>query len=125
MKRWTRWEDYVALAAGLLTVVAALTWTSAAGSALALMLIFGVLLIVTGILNLSMPSTPWLEYAQFVIGVLLFLSPWLGAYAMSAMQFNASASWTSWILGVIAAAVTVAAFKPVQSARHQRMAAQH
>lgn len=120
MKRWRRWEDYVALAAGLLTVLAALTWASAAGASMALMLVFGGLMIVTGILNLSMPSTPWLEYVQFGVGVLLFLSPWIGMYAASA-----SASWTSWTLGIVAAAVTAAAFKPVQNARHQRMVPQH
>ena len=125
MKRWRRWEDYVALAAGLLTVLAALTWTSATGTSLTLMLAFGGLLIVTGLLNLSMPSTPWLEYTQFGAGVLLFLSPWIGAYAASGLQSVASASWTSWILGLLAAAVTAAAFRPVQNARHHRAVPQH
>ena len=126
MKRWTRWEDYVALAAGLFTVLAALIWTTTTVTSMTLMLVFGGLLIVTGVLNLSMPGTPWLEYAQCAVGVLLFVSPWVGLYASySAMTF-ASAAWTSWIAGIIAAVVTAAAFKPATDARQQhRMAHQH
>ena len=58
MKKWTRWEDYVALVAGLYTVLAALFWTSTSPVSLTLMLVFGGLLIVTGVLNLSLPDTP-------------------------------------------------------------------
>ena len=71
------------------------------------------------------PTTPWLEYSQCGIGVLLFLSPWIGTYAGSATMSFTSAAWTSWTLGFIAAAVTAAAFRPVQHARHDRMVPQH
>ena len=125
MKKWRRWEDYVAMAAGLYTVLAALIWTSSMGSSKMLMLLFGALLIVTGVLNLSMPSTPWLEYSPCGVGLLLFLSPWIGGYAGSATMSFTSAAWTSWILGLIAAAVTAAAFRVVLHARHDRMVPQH
>ncbi|QGF23038.1 SPW repeat domain-containing protein [Raineyella fluvialis] len=126
MKKWTRWEDYVALAAGLFTVLAALIWATTTPIAMTLMLVFGGLLIVTGILNLSMPGTPWLEYAQCAFGVLLFVSPWVGMYASPATLAFSSATWTSWIAGIIAAVVTAAAFRPAMNARHGgRMAHQH
>lgn len=125
MKRWRRWEDYVAIAAGLFTVLAALIWTSQMGSSRMLMVLFGGLLVVTGVLNLAMPSTPWLEYSQCGVGVLLFLSPWIGAYAASATLSFTSAAWTSWILGIIAAGVTAAAFRPAMHAHHDRMVPQH
>ncbi|MHB1008053.1 MAG: SPW repeat domain-containing protein [Propionibacteriaceae bacterium] len=125
MKKWRRWEDYVAIAAGLFTVLGALIWTSSMGSSRMLMVLFGGLLIITGVLNLSMPSTPWLEYSQCGIGVLLFLSPWIGRYAASAVMSVTSAAWTSWIVGIITAVVTAAAFRPVLHARHDRMVPQH
>ncbi len=113
------------MAAGLLTVLAALIWTSPMGSSMMLMLVFGALLIVTGFFNLYTPSTPWLEYAQCGIGILLFLSPWIGGYAASAGMSLSSPAWTSWILGLIAAAVTAAAFRPVLHAHHDRTVPLH
>ena len=124
MKKWTRWEDYVAGAAGLFTVLAALIWTPEMGSSRVLMLVFGALLVITAVLNLAMPGTPWLEYGQMAVGVLLFLSPWMGSYANASMSFT-SAAWTSWIAGLVAAAVTAAAIRPAIDAHHHRMQPQH
>jgi hypothetical protein len=89
-------------------------WTKQTGASMALMLIFGILLIVAGVLNLSLPGTPWLEYVQCALGVLLFISPWIGAY-----YYLTGAAWTSWITGIIAAAVTAAAIKPALDAHHR------
>ena len=119
MKKWTRWEDYVAIAAGLYTALSVL-WTRQTPTSMTLMLVFGVLLIVTGVLNLAMPGTPWLEYAQAACGVLLFLSPWMGMYTS-----QVGASWTSWIAGLVAAGVTAAAIKPAMDARHHRAMPSH
>ncbi len=126
MKRWTRWEDYVSLVLGLFTVLAAMFWAppmTMVGTSL--MIVFGGLMAITGVLNLSMPGTPWLEYAQCAFGVLLFVSPWLGMYAHYSMASFSSASWTSWIVGIIVAVVTAAAFKPAMDARHHRVVPQH
>jgi hypothetical protein len=81
---------------------------------MALMLVFGILLIVAGVLNLSLPGTPWLEYVQCALGVLLFVSPWVGAY-----YDLTGAAWTSWITGIIAAVVTAAAIKPAIDTQHR------
>nr|WP_077489300.1 SPW repeat protein [Sinomonas mesophila] len=119
MKKWMRWEDYVAIAAGLYTALSVM-WTVQSASSTTLMLVFGVLLIVTGVLNLAMPGTPWLEYAQAAVGVLLFVSPWMGMYTS-----QMGASWTSWIAGLVAAGVTAAAIKPAMDARHHRVMPSH
>ena len=119
MKKWTRWEDYVAIVAGLYAALATM-WTSQTTASTSLMLVFGILLIVSGVLNLAMPGTPWLEYAQCAFGVLLFLSPWMGAYTG-----HMGASWTSWIAGIVAAAATAAAFKPAIDAQHHRVMPSH
>lgn len=115
MKKWTRWEDYVAGICGLYAALSVF-WTNQTGSSTALMLIFGILLIVSGVANLSMPGTPWLEYAQCALGVLLFISPWMGAY-----YDHMGAAWTSWIAGIIAAGVTAAAIKPAIDTHHRMM----
>ncbi|MDQ4492299.1 SPW repeat protein [Sinomonas sp. ASV486] len=119
MKKWTRWEDYVAIVAGLYAALATL-WTTQTTSSTSLMLVFGVLLVVSGVTNLAMPSTPWLEYAQCAFGVLLFASPWMGMYTA-----HMGASWTSWIAGIIAAGATAAAFKPAIDAQHHRVMPSH
>lgn len=113
MKKWTRWEDYVAGVCGLYAALSVL-WTRQAGASTALMLVFGILLIVAGAMNLSLPGTPWLEYAQCALGVLLFISPWMGAYSD-----HVGAAWTSWIAGIIAAAATAAAVKPALREHHR------
>jgi hypothetical protein len=113
MKKWARWEDCVAGLCGLYAALSVLR-TRQAGGSTALMLVFGILLVVPGAMNLSLPGTPWLEYAQCALGVLLFISPWIGAY-----PDQTGAAWTSWIAGILAAAVTAAAIKPALDTHHR------
>lgn len=118
MKKWMRWEDYVAGVCGLVAALSVFV-TMPSAAAMSLMLVFGILLIATAVLNLSMPGTPWLEYAQAAVGVLLFISPWIGNYTGTA-----GAAWTSWIAGLIAAVVTAAAIKPSIDT-HRKMMPSH
>jgi hypothetical protein len=118
MKKWTRWEDYVAGVCGLVAALTVLV-TMPSAAAVSLMLVFGILLIATAVLNLSMPGTPWLEYVQAACGVLLFISPWIGNYTTST-----GAAWTSWIAGLVAAGVTAAAIKPSIDT-HRKMMPSH
>ncbi|MBT1002011.1 SPW repeat protein [Paenarthrobacter sp. DKR-5] len=115
MKKWTRWQDWIAAAAGLYTVLAVL-WTTHAGLSMALMLVFGALLIIGGLVNLAMPGTPTVEWAQAVAGALLFLAPWAGSYAS-----YPGPAWTSWIAGAIAAIVTATAIRPSMDEHHRIM----
>ncbi|MEA5453227.1 SPW repeat protein [Sinomonas sp. JGH33] len=115
MKRWMRWEDYVAGACGVFAALSVI-WTAQTTASTSLMLVFGALLVVTAVLNLALPGIPWLEYAQAAVGVLLFASPWLGAYSD-----HMGASWTSWVTGIIAAGVTAAAIRPAIDAHHKMM----
>lgn len=51
------------------------------------------------------PRALWLAVASFVIGVLLFLAPWvLGFTAVTGV------AWTAWVLGVIMALVAATTF---------------
>jgi hypothetical protein len=111
MRRWVRWQDWVTGAAGLYTVLATL-WTHQVGASTALMIVFGLLLVAAAVVNLAVPGLPGVEWAQLVVGALLFLAPWFGGYTSAA-----GAAWTSWIAGAVAVVVTAIAIKPSMDAR--------
>lgn len=113
MKKWTRWQDWVAVAAGLYAALSTL-WTAAAGASLALMLILGILLIISGLWNLAMPGMVAMEWVQVALGVLLFISPWIGVYAT-----QMGVAWTSWICGIVAVVVALLAVQPSTRMHHQ------
>ncbi len=119
MKKWTRWQDWVAIIAGLVSAVSTI-WIKQAGASTALMIVFGVLLIASGLYNLAAPGQPVAEYAQAVIGLLLFLSPWFGSYAT-----QMGVAWFSWICGAVAVIVTAAAIKPSTEVHHHRIMPSH
>jgi UPF0716 family protein affecting phage T7 exclusion len=113
MKKWTRWQDWVAVAAGLYVALATL-WTASAGASVALMLVLGVLLVIAGLWSLAMPGMVTMEWIHGVLGVLLFISPWVGVYAT-----QMGAAWTSWICGVVAVVVALLAVQPSMKVHHQ------
>jgi hypothetical protein len=115
MKRWVRWEDWVAGLAGLYTVLATL-WTRQGGGSTVWMIVLGLLLVAAAVVDLAMPGQPGVEWAQLVVAVLLFLAPWFGGYAD-----RTGAAWTSWIAGVIAAVVSALAIKPSMDERSHHM----
>lgn len=119
MKKWTRWQDWVAVVVGLYAALSTL-WTKQAGMSTALMVVFGVLLIASGLINLAAPGMPAVEWAQAVVALLLFLSPWIGSYAT-----QTGAAWTSWICGAVAVIVTAAAIKPSTEVHHHRIMPSH
>jgi hypothetical protein len=106
MKKWTRWQDWVAIAAGLYAALATL-WTTQAGASTAFMITLGVLLIIAGLWNLAMPRQVYTEWAEAILGLILFLAPWLGGYAG---ELGAAA--TSWVCGIIAIIVGLWAVIP-------------
>lgn len=115
MKKWTRWQDWAAVIVGLYAALSTL-WTTQGGMSTVLMVVCGVLLIVSGVVNLAMPGRMAIEWAQVVIGLLLFFSPWIGVYA-----HLAGAAWTSWIGGAIAVVATALAIKPVHLSHNKMM----
>ncbi|MBT1002380.1 SPW repeat protein [Paenarthrobacter sp. DKR-5] len=119
MKKWTRWQDYAVAVVGLYTALSTL-WTAQAGMSSVLMVTFGVLLLAGGLINLAMPGTPWVEYGQAVVAVLLFISPWLGSYTS-----QTGAAWTSWIAGAICVVATGLAIRPSNEAHHEHVRMSH
>lgn len=99
---WKRWQDWGSVVVGVLlflspfafgaTGVTTVAWTAYVG---------GILLAVAGLWSLSSPHGQFPEWAEVVIGVLLFISPWvLGFAAVTAM------AWTVWIAGILAVALS-------------------
>lgn len=116
MKKWNRWQDYIAIAAGLVAAASTL-FTTQQNSSMLMMIGCGVLLMATGVWNLMSPGQPVAEWVQMVLGALLFVSPWVAGYtALSA------ATWVSWIAGAVALLAAVMALQP---SMHEHAASHH
>jgi hypothetical protein len=114
MKKWTRWEDWVAIAVGVVVAVSAVLMPSV-GSSVALMITLGVLLVISGVVNLAMPGMVAMEYVQGALGLLLIVSPWIGGYA-DPMTFGPA--WMSWIGGAVVVIVAALAIRPSMRAHN-------
>ncbi|MCC2031100.1 SPW repeat domain-containing protein [Microbacterium allomyrinae] len=107
MKKWTRWEDWVAVGVGLVAAVSAFLMPQM-GASMPWMLIVGILLIAAGVANLAMPGMVAMEYVQLALGAVLFLAPWFGGYA----AMDSAAAWVCWIGGAVAVIVAALAVRP-------------
>lgn len=112
MKKWTRWQDWVAVAAGAYVALSTI-WTAHMGASVPFMLVLGVLLVAAGIWSLAMPGLVAMEWIHVALGVLLIISPFVGNYVSSA-----GAAWTSWIMGVVALVVGLLALQPAMRMHH-------
>src|SRR5690625_7895597 len=56
MKRWTRWQDWVAVAAGLYAALASIWTTPRTGATISLLIVLGVLMIAAGVWSLAAPE---------------------------------------------------------------------
>ncbi|WP_029145593.1 SPW repeat protein [Microbacterium luticocti] len=113
MKRWTRWQDWVAAVAGLYAALASIWTTPRTGASMTLMIVFGVLMIAASLWSLAAPAMVSMEWIVAVLGALLFISPWVGAYAA-----NMGAAWTSWICGAVGVVMGLWALAPAEKAHH-------
>lgn len=118
VRPWTRPHDWAEVVLG---VVAALSfiWMDTENAATWTMVILGALVALDGLASLAMPGMVYGEYVQIVLGVLMFISPWVIGYT----EFTGM-SWSSWIIGALTAIVGGAAL-PVAQAAHRATAGQH
>ncbi|WP_232663034.1 SPW repeat domain-containing protein [Pseudonocardia sp. TRM90224] len=117
-RTWHRWQDWAALVIGVLTALSPIVVATNA-AALWTLIVFGVLLAASGLWSLAAPGSVASEYVHVVLGVLLFISPWVLGYS----AFG-GASWTSWIAGVLAVVVGAVAV-PAATAEHRGLASSH
>ncbi|MDQ1576308.1 MAG: hypothetical protein QOH55_1458 [Microbacteriaceae bacterium] len=112
MDKWTRWQDWVAVVAGLYAALSTI-WTPQQGASMSFLLVLGALLVIAGVWSLAMPGLVAMEWIHVVLGALLIISPFVGNYASSA-----GVAWTSWITGAIAMVAGLLAVQPAMRMHH-------
>jgi hypothetical protein len=118
VRPWTRPHDWAEVVLGVVAVLSPL-WMDTNNAAMWTMIILGALIALDGLASLAMPGLVYGEAVQVVLGVLLFLAPWVIGFT----EFN-GISWTSWIIGGLTVVVGAVAF-PVAQAAHRGAAGQH
>ncbi|WP_328607085.1 SPW repeat protein [Amycolatopsis sp. NBC_00345] len=116
-RAWTRPHDWAEVVIGVVAALSPL-WLSTSNAAMWTMVILGALVAIDGLVSLGAPGAVYGEGIQIVLGVLLFIAPWVIGYT----GLN-GASWTSWVAGALTIIASVAAM-PVANAAH-RTAGQH
>ena len=112
MRSWSRMQDVVAIVIGVFAALSPL-WLDTNNAAMWSLIVLGVLVALSGLVHMSRPEMTAAEYAMAVFGVLLFLAPWV-------MNFDAftGASWTAWVVGVLAVVVAVTGLPMMSSRMH-------
>lgn len=114
MKMSTRWQDWVALIAGVVALLAPLVTTTDTRATWT-MVILGGLTVIASAYSLLAPNARATmgEGSHAVLGVLLFIAPWVMGFAdLSGL------AWTAWITGVVAFVVGVMALPMVSASMH-------
>lgn len=96
MKTWTRWQDWVVGVAGLYALLSPI-WTTTGRADMITLIVLGALLVLASVWSLAQPGVVSSEYVHAVLGVLLFISPWVLGY----FTIDLAASWTAWVVGAI------------------------
>ncbi|NKY46411.1 SPW repeat protein [Nocardia cerradoensis] len=104
--------SFVAVALGVYTALSPI-WTDHSNRAMWTLIVLGVLIALTGVVQFTRPGIAGTDYAMGLFGVLLFISPWVMNYS----GFSA-ASWTAWIVGVLTVVVALAALPQVSARMH-------
>jgi hypothetical protein len=95
MKKWTRWQDWVALVVGAYAFLSPL-WTDTSNKATWTMVVLGVVTAGVSLWSLAMPEDRVSEVALAALGLLFVIAPWV-------MQFTDlnTMSTTAWIAGAV------------------------
>ena len=122
MRPWTRLQDWVTLLAGVYTATSPLALSTVGmtgdGRVVAVMITLGALLASSSIVSLARPNVTATEWATTLLGVLLFVAPWVVGYTGVT-----GAAWTSWLVGATVVVVSLTAVRA--SNRGTRQAIQH
>lgn len=117
VKPWTRPHDWAEVVLGVLAILSPLVFETE-NAATWTMIVLGALILLDGLASLAMPGMVYGEAIQVVLGVLMFISPWVIGYSELT-----GLSWASWILGALTVIAGAAAFPAAQAA--SRAAGQH
>jgi SPW repeat len=116
---WRRWQDWVAVVAGVYAFLSPI-WTPTVSKATTTLVILGIVAAVVGLVSLAMPGAVALEWIEVVVGILMFIAPWvIGFTATMGM------AWTAWIVGVVLVVVGLLALPQVNRVHRGTLSAQH
>ncbi|MEQ3553125.1 SPW repeat protein [Pseudonocardia nematodicida] len=110
---WQRWQDWAALVIGVLVALSPIVTATSVAAAWT-MVVLGVVLAATSLWSLAQPGSVASEWVHGVIGVLLFLAPWVMGY----YDTLTGAAWTSWVGGVLTVIVAASAL-PAATEAHR------
>jgi hypothetical protein len=97
MRPWTRWQDWVTALVGIWLFISpwVLSTTGSADAARNAWII-GAAIFIVALIALGTPNNPTAEWINVVLGVWLFISPWVLGYTGVK-----DGSWNAWIFGVV------------------------
>jgi hypothetical protein len=117
-RAWTRWQDWAEVVLGVVAVLSPL-WMDTTNTVTWTLIVLGALIALDGLFSLAMPGVVYGEYVQVVLGLLLFISPWVMGFTDMT-----GAMWTAFIIGALTVVAGAAAL-PAANTAHQGMAGQH
>jgi hypothetical protein len=97
MRPWTRWQDWITALVGIWLFISpwVLSTTGSADAARNAWII-GAAIFIVALIALGTPNNPTAEWINVVLGVWLFISPWVLGYTGVK-----DGSWNAWIFGVV------------------------
>lgn len=118
MKLSGRWQDWVALVAGVYAVLSPI-WTETETAATWTMIALGGLLALAAAWSIFAPGAVISEWTHIGLGVLLVISPWvMGFDGIAAM------AWTAWAVGAVAIVMGLLAL-PASRSEHTKHVTAH
>lgn len=117
-RAWTRWQDWAEVVLGVVAVLSPL-WLTTDSTVTWTLIVLGALILIDGLVSLAMPGVVMGEYVQIVLGVLLFISPWVMGFTDMT-----GAMWSAFVIGALTAIAGAVAL-PAANTAHQGMAGQH
>ena len=121
VRPWTRPFDWAEVVLGVVALLSPI-WMDTDNAAMWTMIVLGALVALDGLASLAVPGQVYGEGIQIVLGVLMFISPWVMSYTNLT-----GIAWSSWIIGALTIIAGAAAL-PVAQAAHRAgsgMAGQH
>ena len=97
MRPWGRWQNWIIALVGIWLFISpwVLTTTGSADVARNAWIV-GAAIFVVALIALGTPNNPTADWVNVLLGVWLFISPWVLGYAGVK-----DGAWNAWILGVI------------------------
>lgn len=92
-----RWQDWTSTLLGVLLFISPFLFSATSnGNASWSAYVIGALVVLTGLVLIAVQTYEVVEYGVVVLGIALFLSPWVVGFVGLA-----GLAWTAWIIGIV------------------------